>query len=147
MKRLLIILALPVIIAAAYLTFAGPILYRSKVEDACCGITRFVLLNPFRDRSREVVAEQLLAAMKEGHCTEIVATMPLSDERRKLICREESRLHYVTWRLKDREDQNAQQSKLFYLRWSTGESIPSAAWIDLKEQNREWQVVGFNPVY
>jgi len=147
MQRLLIIFALPVIIAAAYLTFAGPVLYRSKIDDACCGITRSVLLNPFRDRSREVVAEQFLTAMNEGRCDQIAVTIPLNDERRKSICGEERRFHYVTWRVKDREDQSAQQSRLFYLRWRTGDNIPSAAWIDMKAEDRKWQVVGFNPVY
>ena len=147
MKRLLIIFAIPVVVAAAYLTFAGPVLYRSRIADACCGITRFVLLNPFRDRTREAVAEQFLAGMKEGRCDQMLAKSRLDDERHKLICGEESRLHYAAWRIKDREDQSAQQSRLFYLRWRPGESIPSAAWIDLKTQDRQWQVVGFNPVY
>ena len=147
MKRLLIIFAIPLVGAAAYLIFTGPVLYRSKIADACCGITRFVLLNPFRDRSREAVAEQFLGEMKQGHCNQVMATMPLDDERRRSICGEESRLRYATWKLKDREDQSVEQSKLFYLRWRTGEGIPSAAWINLKAQNREWHVVGFNPVY
>lgn len=144
MKRAVLIIFAILAVASTYLTFAGPVLYRSPIVDACCGMTRFVLLNPFRDRSPEAAAEQFLIEMKAEQMMAVIAT---TDERRKSICQEENRLHYSTWKVKDRENASAQQSKVFYLRWSTGESVPSAAWIGLQVQDSVWRVVSYDPIY
>ena len=143
----LVIFAVLVLVGGGYLTFAGPVLYRSSIADACCGITRFVLLSPVRDRSPEAAAEQFLIEMKAGHCEQMMAAITTTAQRRRAICEEENRLHYSTWKIKDRRDQNARQSKVFYLRWSTGDGVPSAAWIDLESHDGGWHVVGYSPIY
>lgn len=89
-----------------WLNGQGPVLSRSQDRDPLSGVPNSISLNPLRDRTSERVASTFLKSLREGQCTEQLASWT-KDYRKKyaaFICTSEAQHPLVSWDLADWED-------------------------------------------
>ncbi len=135
-----------------WLANSGPILYPSEEVDPLSKYPKTVILNPLRDRSGERPAAEMIAAMHEGHCREILHDW-FNDYRQKYaesICEAEQEHPLVSWKLVDRQD----QPPLLMLHYrgerrdpGTSQTYEEDLWVTTQEDSGVWHPTKYVPMY
>lgn len=135
-----------------WLANAGPILYRSEEIDPLSKYPKTVVLNPLRDRSCERPAVEMIAAMRDGRCREILQPW-LKDYHRhyaESICQSEQQHPLVSWRLVDRQD----APPVVMLRYlgkrrdpGSSQSYEEEVWITTQQNDGAWHATKYVPMY
>ena len=147
-QRLLITgLVVSVAITTALIASRRPVLMRvPHTENRLEWGYNFVLFNPFRDRSPELVAKAYLDAMSRGNCSEAASVSSNPQMPNDLTC-EQLQREYSKYRqlflqpLRDRKDVNG-DVLLYYSR--TGYE---GNWVMVRSLTGQWRVVGFNKIW
>lgn len=150
MKVVLAILA-AVLVGALIITgvslYLNPstVLYRYKVKAAVDPANElFVLLNPFRDKEPEAVAEGLLNELRQGRCETALSALPA--ERISYICERERDHNLTGWTLVDRNDEPG-TTTLHFKAYRADSPAYGNTWIVLSKQVNGWQVSGIEAWY
>jgi hypothetical protein len=120
-----------------------PLLFYTPGEwDCACGdmyikTTRFVLWNPFRDRTPESAAESFLAKLRDNNCSSgpEICAFSLPDHR------------VSNWKLAFREDAGQKVSCFFKLtKYGSGSEseLQGVGVVDLKKVQGNWAVTGYD---
>jgi hypothetical protein len=103
---------------------------------------RFVMLNPFRDRSPENVANDALLSIKNGHCKETLqSAADMEPGRRAHICEVIADFGLADWQLRNRTD-SRNECELYY--WHEG--YPSL-WVVVRKTEGKWKFNWINVIY
>ena len=135
-----------------WLANSGPVLYRSEEVDPLSKQSKAVILNPLRDRSSERPATEMIAAMHDGHCRQVLESW-FKDYRRRYaesICQTEVDHPLVSWRLVDRQD----QPPLVMLHYrskrrdpGTSDAYEEDLWVTTQDDNGVWRPTKYVPLY
>lgn len=135
-----------------WLANSGPVLYRSEEVDPLSKNPKLVLLNPLRDRTSERPASEMIAAMHDGHCRQVLESW-FKDYRRKYaesICQTEQDHPLVSWKLVDRQD----TPPLVMLHYRSKRQDPGTAqpyeedlWVTTQDDNGIWHPTKYVPLY
>ena len=106
--------------------------------------TALDILNPFRDRGPERVAESILREVQAGRCDDV--TRRLGEVRPDPQCPRDTKLRLVSWRLRARDDKASGDTiLLFGVRRDFGTDgvlADDPYWFQVrKEPNGQWKVV------
>jgi hypothetical protein len=140
----MLVLALASIVLFA--TRSSPVLVRLDLEpDLLTTQCVFSVLNPFRDREPERIAQEHLRALRQGD-TSIIGSF-LNPEAAAHIMKAEARVPVVAWRLVDRHD-TASTSRLAYsITRGGGYSYPAEAFFFFTRANNRWVLERYCPIY
>jgi hypothetical protein len=136
-----------------WLSNQPPVLARSEDRDTLSGVPNSIRLNPLRDRASERVADQYIRAMRDGRCTEQLASWE-KDYRRKyaaLICDSEAQHPLVAWDVVDWED--APPLRMLHYRGTRrngpGEKATYQELFSVTLENKagEWVVTRYDAMY
>ena len=135
-----------------WLANSGPVLYRSEEVDPLSKSPKTVILNPLRDRSCERPANEMIAAMRDGRCHDVLQPW-FQDYRRRYaesICQTEQDHPLVSWRLVDREE----QPPLVMLHYRGKRRDPSSSqpseedlWVTTQQDEGTWRATKYVPLY
>ncbi len=150
MSKILLLVA-----AILLATFVGLYLARSKSvlvrfgesSAKSTGGHSFALFNPFRDRSMEQKAAAFLELVKAQPCVQVLAGLPLNQERLQYLCQMEGQHRLASWQLADREDAG-NRVKMFY--WTSripSDDFKSQLWITMEKTDDHWKVVDYESWY
>lgn len=92
-----LILALVAIVPLIWLMNQSPVLIRIPNPNSVRGNPLFLVLNPFRDKEPETVAESFFEKLKDGKCLE--ATAGFADEKTDRICQKQIEYPLTRWNL------------------------------------------------
>ena len=124
-----IVFILAMLLATAlYLMRAHSVLYGGSAIPDGTGEPKFCVFNPFRDRDPEEACEVFLNSLKQQHCEESVAKLPLTEDQRRYTCEKEMEHLLEYWRLKNRED-SPDKTRLFYWHWPTDNDSHERLWM------------------
>ena len=136
-----------------WLSNQPPVLARSEDRDTLSGVPNSIRLNPLRDRTSERVADQYIRAMRDGRCTEQLASWE-KDYRRKyaaLICDSEAQHPLIAWDVVDWED--APPLRMLHYR-GTRRNGPAEKGtyqelfsVTLENKGGEWVVTRYDAMY
>lgn len=135
-----------------WLANSGPVLYRSEEVDPLSKNPKMVILNPLRDRSCERPANEMIVAMRDGRCHDVLQPW-FKDYRRRYaesICQTEQDRPLTSWRLVDRQDQPP-VVMLHYRgkRRDPASSQPSEEdlWVTTQQDEGSWRATKYVPLY
>jgi hypothetical protein len=141
--------------AMSLLTFTGLYLTRSKsvlfrFDEAAAKSTggpSFALFNPLRDRSPEQKAEAFLELLRAQPCVQVLADLPLGQERFQYLCQMEGRHQLTSWRMADREDAGNKVKMFYWARRVPSDDFKSQLWITAEKAGAHWKVVDYESWY
>ena len=135
-----------------WLANSGPVLYRSEEVDPLSKNPQTVILNPLRDRGCERPANEMIAAMRDGRCHDVLQPW-FQDYRRRYaesICQTEQEHPLVSWRLVDREE----QPPLVMLHYRGKRRAPNSSqpseedlWVTTQQDDGTWRATKYVPLY
>jgi len=135
-----------------WLANSGPVLYRSEEVDPLSKNPTLVILNPLRDRSCERPANDMIVAMRDGHCHDILQPW-FKDYRRRYaesICQTEQEHPLVSWKLVDRQD----QPPLVMLHYrgkrrdaTSPQPFEEDLWVTTQQDDGTWRATKYVPFY
>ena len=134
-----------------YKAINGPIIMRYKDSAAVDpGDGLFVIFNPIRDKSSEIVAEALLTSLKKGNCQQIreIYLDEKYKEHSEHICDREAKYKLVDWYLVDREDEFSHCRLHFKAqRVSYSNGTYGNVWVSLIQENNKWVITDYESWY
>ncbi len=83
--------------------------------------------------------------MRVGRCDTALAFLPANNRRD--VCSRERSYRALTWTLRDREIDSANEVRLFYEVFRLGSVLPANTWITVRREKNVWRVVGFECWY
>ena len=106
-----------------------------------------VILNPFRDRAPERVAEGVLEDLEAGRIVKALAGVPADPGHRAYLTSQEQRHALGRWCLENRT-QSGSTTTLFYMT-ARGDSwrCISPLWIDVERSGNGWKITRFEAWY
>lgn len=138
---LLIFIAVFIVLAQFYLSDKPSVLYKYKDKAAVDpGNSLFVVFNPFRDKTPEFEAENVLEQLREGNCKEIGTDLEID-------CDRETTSELMTWNLVDREEQTDRIRLHYAVYRRNNESRYSNVWITLQNESGSWKARSFEAWY
>ena len=153
MKRILFSIALFVFVFFGSVVLIFYIQRDSRPVIACASLDDSIrprdhcLMNPFRDREPEILAERILQELKNGN-TE--ALLPFSGEKtesnKNHTFEREKEFRVESWHLGDRED-SANKVHLKY--WAARHKYDYSEEVHfyLERENNEWKIKDFGAIY
>ncbi|MBK8465221.1 MAG: hypothetical protein IPL32_05265 [Chloracidobacterium sp.] len=118
----------------------SPFLIRIPDPDSIRGKPLFLVLNPFRDKEPEAVAESFFEQLRDGKCLE--ATADLADEKSDYICRRQIEYPLKGWHLIDTETKNS-TSELIYNHMSQKHQWGEDMTIWIEKRGQDYRVIDF----
>jgi hypothetical protein len=134
------------IIAYLYFTRSSPVVYSHKLGGDPVNEPNFSILNPFRDRAPEQVADKFLTLLSNGQCEQAVSVLSYTPEKRQDVCQRETQYSLSSWRLVNRKEE-ARQIKMFYWCWHKKSDTHGQLWVTLEKQGEQWQITGYERWY
>jgi hypothetical protein len=89
-----------------WLSGQPPVLSRSEERDPLTHMPLSITMNPFRDRTLERTASAFIGQMRDGNCTQLLASWEKDyrKKRAKFICDSEAQHPLIRWKLVEWED-------------------------------------------
>jgi hypothetical protein len=112
------------------------------------GDARVLVLNPFRDRSSEKLAEGLLRGLSSGHEDEALAQVSGIDANERVkVARREHETPIRDWHLVYMTNAGGVRTLRYSLKTADGRFCCGVAFITLKENNHVWSIDDYNRLY
>jgi hypothetical protein len=130
------------VLAIAYFRRDLPMLYRLEDASCACVVPAIVAVpNPFRDRSPEQPATDLLQLLEQDKCEAAVAALANavhpSDFCRRGVSEANARPHVTNWSLCDRVN-DGPDIRLTYTVHIAGQSKSSLLWFRVNREGQRW---------
>ena len=144
LRRISQILALLIIgsVVLLYLTRSHPVLLRIPPDDTIRP-RYYCVLNPFRDKAPEKLAEQYLNKLREGT---VEAIAPFLGER-TYILEKEKQWPIQSWRIGDRKDTAEKVEIMYWVKRDNGYSGEEAVFFDVIRSGENWKVKTYSAIY
>jgi hypothetical protein len=131
-------------ISALFLARSSPVVYSFSEQGDPSGEPYRTLFNPFRDRSPERPAREILRCLSRGDTKEAIAEVDRAEARDEILAlANQGRIR--SWRLANRID-SGDSAKLFYwTRWDSSSSSDTPVWVSVKRSSTSvpWRVIDF----
>lgn len=112
------------------------------------GDTRVLVLNPFRDRSSENLAESLLHGLSSGHEEEaLVLVSNIDANERVKVARREHESPIQDWHLVYLTNEGGIRTLRYSLSTADGKFCCGVAFITLTKKNDAWSIEDYNRIY
>jgi hypothetical protein len=140
------ILAVIVVCVLILLTRNRPVLYAYRESGSLHNDPLFVILNPFRNRAPERVAQRFMSQLNTNLCNSLV--QPIRPNYTEMICFEEKKYPVLKFHLANRQDLK-NNTKLLYRIERSGlrRNIMTNSILELHKDDSEWRVTDFQPIY
>jgi hypothetical protein len=104
------------------------------------------LMNPFRDKQPEVLAEKVLQELKTGNRGAILPY--LNEENKNRILENEKKHQVENWRIGSREDSENQISLMYWVsRKNYYDGLTESVFFFFEREGNEWKLKQFNAGY
>jgi hypothetical protein len=154
MKRILIAILLFVFIFFAATTLVFYVQRDSRPVIACASLDDSIrprehcLMNPFRDRRPEMLAEEVLRELKNDNPQAILPYRKGSTEERTNHFLERERDYQVTaWRVGERTDAENKVSLMYWVSRKNYLDAPESVFFELEREAGEWKLKTFSAIY
>jgi hypothetical protein len=157
MKKTLIRLSLSIAILSAfsvallYSTRSRAVIYSFSPDPAMARPRNYCLLNPFRDKSPEIIAEKYLKALRTGDVESIQPfLLQLSRDEVDHILDNEKKWSIRSWRIGERHDRPGETELMYWVMRGGGYSKDGHEeevrfWI--KHSGSDWRLNSYNAIY
>jgi hypothetical protein len=128
-------------LAIAYVRRDQPMLYRLEETGCACVVPATIAIpNPFRDRSPEQPAAEMLRLPGQDKCEAAVAALANQVYPSDFCARgvSEVRPHVTHWSLRDRLNDGSDTIRLTYTVHFAGQSKSSLLWFRVKREGQRW---------
>jgi hypothetical protein len=128
-----------------YLTRSNPVLLTISADDTIRPRS-YCLLNPFRNKEPERIAENYLSKLRAGVITEVAPFIGSN----QYILEEEKKWPIQSWRIGDRQDTDKKTEILYWVQRGNGYSkdgMEEEVRFFMKESNRNWRVTHYSAIY
>lgn len=142
-----LVLGVLVFLAAAFASRNRPVL--AALQNDVRDHHGFQLLNPFRHRAPELVADSFLTRLSSGDCAAVLAQLGEDPTRKQSICESEQKHPMKGWRL-EAIGQDGERTLLRYgvSRYAGNRKVKDPFWIWVsKKDDQDYQVAGYEPWY
>src|SRR5262245_20830901 len=119
--------------ALLYSSRSRPVVFSFSPDPTMTRPRNYCLLNPFRDKSPEMVAEKYLEALRSGEAESIRPFLSDKEKDRPIILDNEKKYPIRSWRIGDRRDRQGETELMFWVRRGGG-YYPG----DYEEEVRFW---------
>jgi hypothetical protein len=156
MKKALIRLSLSIAILSAfsaallYSTRSRPVIFSFSPDPAMVRPRNYCLLNPFRDKSPEIIAEKHLEALRRGDVESIRPFLDYDQEHVHHILDSEKKWPIQSWRIGERRDRLGETELMFWVKRGgdyskDGSEEEVRLWI--KQSGSGWSLNSYNAIY
>jgi hypothetical protein len=159
MRKAMICLSLSTAILIAfsaawlYSNRSRPIIFSFSPDPAMLRPRNYCLLNPFRDKSPEIIAEKHLEALRRGDVESIRPFLHYDQDDHEYvrhILDNEKKWPIRSWRIGERQDRPGETELMFWVirgggYSKNGEEEEVRLWI--KQSGRGWSLNSYNAIY
>jgi hypothetical protein len=156
MKKALICLSLSIAILIAfsaawlYSNRSRPIIFSFSPDPAMLRPRNYCLLNPFRDKSPEIIAEKHLETLRKGDVESIRPFLDYDQEHVNHILDNEKKWPIRSWRIGERRDRPGETELMFWVTRGGGYSKDGdeeevRLWI--KQSGSGWSLNSYSAIY
>src|SRR5262245_62087081 len=155
MKKTLIRLSLSIAILSAfsvallYSTRSRPVIFSFSTDPTMVRPRNYCLLNPFRDKSPEIIAEKHLEALRRGD-VESIRPFIHNQEYTHQILDNEKKWPIQSWRIGKRQDRPGETELMFWVRRGGGYSkdgIEESVLLWIKQSGSGWSLNIYSAIY
>jgi hypothetical protein len=156
MKKALICLSLSIAILIAfsaawlYSNRSRPIIFSFSPDPAMLRPRNYCLLNPFRDKSPEIIAEKHLEALRRGDVESIRPFLNHDQEDVHRILDNEKKWPIRSWRIGERRDRTGETELMFWVTRGGGYSKDGdeeEVRLRIKQSGSSWSLNSYNAIY
>lgn len=119
--------------------------YRSSAEST--SNPTILILNPFRDRSPEIPAVEVLKLLRDGQCERATVNLPMDLKSRSLICQREAQNRLEAWTLRGRNDEAGLTTLYYRTRRRGNPDSYGDAFVRVELSAEGWRVVELDLIY
>ena len=137
------------VIAAAMLARRRPVLLSISPDPTMVRPRNYCLMNPFRDRSPERVAEEFINQLRTGHVSVLTPAIPDSTAREHFSDRE-MKWPIAAWRIGDRKDLGGRVDLMYWVKRGNGyapEGSEEEIYITVDRSITPARVTAFSAIY
>jgi hypothetical protein len=156
MKKALIRLSLSIAILSAFLaallysTRSRPVIFSFSPDPATLRPRNYCLLNPFRDKSPEIIAEKHLEALRRGDVESIRPFLDYDQERIHHILDNEKKWPIRSWRIGERRDRPGETELMLWVTRGgdySKDGIEESVHLWIKQSGAGWSLNTYNAIY
>ena|SRR6266508_5257460 len=156
MKKTLIRLSLSIAILSAfsaallYSTRSRPVIFSFSPDPTMVRPRNYCLLNPFRDKSPEIIAEKHLEALRRGDVESIRPFLHHAQEDIHQILDNEKKWPIQSWRIGDRRDRPGETELMFWVTRGGGyykDGYEEEVLLWLKQSSSGWSLNSYSAIY
>jgi hypothetical protein len=156
MKKALIRVSLSVVILSAvsvtllYSIRSRPVIFCFPTDPTIIRPRTYCLMNPFRDKSPEIIAENYLEALRKGDVESIRPFINGPEEDVSAILGIEKKWPILSWRIGDRRDRPGEAKLMFWVRRGGGYSkdgIEENVSLWFKQSGNGWNLNAYSAIY
>jgi hypothetical protein len=156
MKKTLTRLSLSIAILSAFLaallyyTRSRPVIFSFSPDPDMVRPRNYCLLNPFRDKSPEIIAEKHLEALRKGDVESIRPFLHYAQEKSHQILDNEKKWPIQSWRIGERRDRPGETELMFWVTRGGGYSKDfgeEEVLLWLKQSSSGWSLNSYSAIY
>lgn len=130
-----------------------PVIFCSSLDDSIRP-RNYCVMNPFRNKQPEKMAEEVLLQLKNGNTEAIIPYLnDVTEDRKNHVLESEKELQIKTWRIGDREDSEDKISIMYWVSRQNysydvygNDHLEAVSFYFNREEN-EWKIKQFNAGY
>ena len=130
-----------------FVTHSSPVLFRYVEVGNPLKEPVFIVLNPYRDRAPERVADLFLQQLKDGNCEKAMAALHDSFRFQHETCEREERYALGSWRLMNRTDEPQKVRMYFSVNRLNYDGMVGQAWVTVEKRGNQWQATRYDRYY
>jgi hypothetical protein len=136
-------------VALLYSTRSRPVIFSFSPDPTMVRPRNYCLLNPFRDKSPEIIAEKYLEDLRRGN-VESIRPFLSGQERIQHILDNEKKWSILSWRIGERRDRPGETELMFWVTrgggyFKVGYEEEVRLWI--KQSGSGWGLNTFTAIY
>ena len=155
MKKALIYLSVSIAILLAlsvawlYSNHSRPVIFSLSPDPAMLRPRNYCFLNPFRDKSPEIIAEKQLEAMRRGDVESIRPFLHAQEDVHRILD-SEKKWPIRSWRIGERRDRPGETELMFWVirgRGYSKDGYEEEVRLWIKQSGSGWSLNSYNAIY